>query len=104
MAKNMTEIEKMMKDLNCKADYISSHFIVSRIEKVEFQKIELCGTTFMYCGIKMDNGFTVVGKPSACMNPENWRDAIGEKVSFENSFEEIYRLEAYRSMSERHAK
>ncbi|EGQ8157904.1 hypothetical protein GUA36_11065 [Vibrio parahaemolyticus] len=33
------------------------------------------------------------------MDPENWRDQIGRQVSFNNTFEEIYKLEAYRKMS-----
>lgn len=93
-----TEIEEMMKELNCDAEYISSQSIRDKIEAVDFAKVNLCGRMFMYCGILMDNGFVVVGKPSACISPENWRDAIGRKVSFENTFDEIYQLEAYRSM------
>ena len=54
----------------------------------------------MYCGIKMDNGFVVVGKPATCIDPENWRDEIGRKVSYDNAFSEIWRLEAYRKLSE----
>lgn len=95
----MTDIEQMMKDLGCKAAYISSSHILEKIKDVEFKMIDLCGQKFMYCGILMDNGFTVVGSPATCMSPENWRDEIGKQVSFNNSFETIYKLEAYRTMS-----
>ena len=100
----MTEIEAMMRELGCKDAYISSEHILSKIQKVEFETVELCGTKFMYCGILMDNGFTIVGTPSACMSPENWREKIGKKVSFDNSFEEIYKLEAYRTMGSGYVK
>lgn len=93
-----TEIEQMMVDLGCTADHVSSNSIHERIEQVGFETIELCGTKLMFCGIKMRGGFVVVGKPAACISPENWRDEIGRKVSFENSFDEIYKLEAYRKM------
>ena len=93
-----TEIEQMMVDLGCKGSYISSEFIHSRIEAVDFQTIELAGNKFMYCGIRMKGGFVVTGHPAACIDPSNWRDEIGKKVSFENAFDEIYRLEAYRKM------
>ena len=61
--------------------------------------IETCGTKFMYCFILMTGGFVVKGKPAACIDPTNWRDEIGRKVSFDNAFEEIWALEAYRKMT-----
>ncbi len=94
-----TQIEQMMVDLECKGDYISSSFIHERIESVEFKTIELAGNKFMYCGIRMKGGFVVTGRPATCIDPANWRDEIGKKVSFENAFDEIYRLEAYRKMA-----
>ena len=54
----------------------------------------------MYCGIKMKGGFVVTGKPAACIDPDNWRDEIGEKVSFDNTFSEIWQLEAYLKMGQ----
>lgn len=93
-----TEIEQMMVDLNCKGDYISSAFIHERIEKVDFRTIVLAGAKLMFCGIRMKGGFVVVGEPSACIDPSNWREEIGMKVAFENSFDKIYALEAYRKM------
>lgn len=54
----------------------------------------------MYCGIRMKNGFVCVGKPATCIDPANWRDSIGQKISYDNAFDELWRLEAYRMMSE----
>lgn len=90
-----TDIEEMMQELGCKGEYISSKSIIDRIDTVEFKTIHLCGQRFMYCGIKMKGGFVVTGKPSVCIDPENWREEIGKKISYENAFNEIYRLEAY---------
>jgi len=92
----MTDIELMMQELGCKGDYISSKSITDRIESTEFSTVTLCDHMFMYCGIKMKGGFVVVGKPATCIDPENWREEIGQKISFENTFSEIYKLEAYR--------
>ena len=92
----MTDIELMMQELGCKGDYISSKSITDRIESTEFSTVTLCGHMFMYCGIKMEGGFVVVGKPSTCIDPVNWREEIVQKISFENTFSEIYKLEAYR--------
>jgi hypothetical protein len=100
MAQNHEEVAKMMEALGCTGEHISASGIQDRIEEIDYQTIELAGNKFMYCGIKLKGGFVVVGKPAACIDPDNWRDEIGQKVSFDNSFSEIWRLEAYRKMSE----
>ena len=100
MAKNHEEIAAMMEEMGCTGDHVTASGIQERIEDIDYQTIELAGNKFMYCGIKMKGGFVVVGKPAACMDPENWRDEIGKKVSFDNSFEEIWKLEAYRKMAQ----
>lgn len=89
------QIEAMMEELKCDGDYISCTHIIKRIDSVDFQTINLAGQKLMYCGIRMKGGFVVVGKPATCIDPSNWRDEIGKKISFENSFEEIFKLEAY---------
>ncbi|AVF60447.1 MULTISPECIES: Gp49 family protein [Vibrio] len=94
-----TEIQEMMEELGCTGKRVKPQDIVDRIEEIDFQTVTLAGNKFMYCGIKMKGGFVVVGKPATCIDPENWRDQIGRQVSFNNTFEEIYKLEAYRKMS-----
>jgi hypothetical protein len=101
MSRDIRAIEKMMEELGCTGDKISQKHILERIASVEYSTIELCGQKFMYCGIKMDNGFVVVGNPSVCIDPSNWRDEIGKNISFDNSFDEIFKLEAYRRMTEK---
>ncbi len=94
-----TEVQKMMEKLGCTGDHIKPQDIVERIEDIDFQTVTIAGNKFMYCGIKMKGGFVVVGKPTACIDPDNWRDEIGRKISFDNTFSDIYKLEAYRKMS-----
>lgn len=94
-----TDIQKMMESLGCTGDSVKPKDIVDRIECIEFETVAIAGNKFMYCGIRMQGGFVVVGKPATCIDPSNWRDEIGRKVSFDNSFDEIYKLEAYRKMS-----
>ncbi|HGS5586170.1 Gp49 family protein [Vibrio parahaemolyticus] len=94
-----TEIQEMMEELGCTGKRVKPQDIVDRIEEIDFQTVTLAGNKFMYCGIKMKGGFVVVGKPATCIDPEKWRDQIGRQVSFNNTFEEIYKLEAYRKMS-----
>ena len=102
--KPKTEIQEMMEALGCTGNRVKPQDIVDRIEGIDFETVNLCGTNFMFCGIAMktddpNHPFVVVGKPSTCIDPENWRDEIGQQVSFNNTFEEIYKLEAYRKMS-----
>lgn len=99
MAQNHEEVAKMMEELGCTGEHISASGIQDRIEGIDFQTITLAGNKFMYCGIKMTGGFVVTGKPAACIDPANWRDEIGRKISFDNTFSEIWRLEAYRKMA-----
>lgn len=100
MAHDHEEVTKMMKDLGCKAKAVSKELIDSRIELVDYQVVEIAGQQMMFCGIRLKGGFVVVGKPAVCISPENWRDEIGRKISFDNSFSEIWKLEAYRLTTE----
>lgn len=93
MAMNHTEVEQMMRDLGCDGDKITSALIESRIVDVDYETVVIAGQKLMYCGIRMDNGFVVVGKPATCIDPANWRDEIGRKISYDNAFSEIWRLE-----------
>lgn len=101
MAQDHTEVEKMIVDAGCNGDRITSDSINSRIKEIEYQIITLAGQKLMFCGIKMDNDFVVVGKPATCIDPANWRDEIGAKISYDNTFAEIWRLEAYRKLSDK---
>jgi hypothetical protein len=99
MAKNNDEIKALMEKLGCTGEHITKSGIDEKIEQVDFQTVVLAGNKFMYCGIKMKGGFVVTGKPAACIDPDNWRDEIGQKVSFDNAFDNIWQLEAYLKMS-----
>lgn len=101
MAKNCDEIAKMMDEQECTGVRITKELIESRITEVDYQIIVIAGQKMMYCGIRMDNGFVVVGKPATCIDPSNWRDEIGQKISYDNAFDELWKLEAYRFMSKK---
>lgn len=89
-----------MKDNDCTGRRVTKELIESHIQSVDYQDVVIAGQKFMFCGIKMDNGFVVIGKPATCIDPDNWRDEIAQKISYENSHDEIWKLEAYRMMSE----
>ncbi|MCJ2112952.1 Gp49 family protein [Methylobacterium sp. E-025] len=46
------------------------------------------------CIIEMVSGFTFVGK-SACVSPENYDQAAGERYSYDDAFRQIWAFEAY---------
>lgn len=96
---NANKVEEMMVKLGCDQKHISASHILAKIRQVEFKTIEALGKRFMYCFILMDNNFVAEGRPAAVISSGNWRDEIGQKVSFENAFDGLYQLEAYRYMS-----
>lgn len=56
-------------------------------------------TTVTICAITLKNGFTVVGE-SACIDPNNFDQTIGQKIAYENAFEKLWQLEGYRVKSQ----
>ena len=99
MSKDCEKIEEMMTELKCTADQVTKELIESRIDCVEYQSIVIAGQKLMFCGIRLDNGFVAVGKPATCIDPSNWRDEIGMKISYDNTFDDLWKLEAYRKLS-----
>ncbi|MGR5048140.1 Gp49 family protein [Photobacterium damselae] len=100
MPKKCDEVIKMMEEAGCTGKRVTKDLIESRIESVEYQTITIAGQQMMFCGIRMIGGFVAVGKPATCIDPSNWRDEIGQKISYDNTFEELWKLEAYRLMAE----
>ena len=99
MTSNPDKIKEMMDLLGCEGDRVTKESIESRIQEVDYQTVVIAGSKFMYCGIRMTGDFVVVGKPAACIDPSNWRDSIGQEISYDNTFSEIWKLEAYRKMA-----
>ena len=64
------------------AERVTKEYIESRIASTEFHRI---GETVTLCNITLDNGFSVRGE-SACVNPENYNQQIGEKIAYDNAF------------------
>lgn len=78
---------------------ITKKSIEALIEEVDYLKADLAGHTFIFCGIRMKNGFVAIGAPSTCFDPNQWKDVIGKEVAYNNSFEKLWQLEAYRRLS-----
>lgn len=70
---------------------ITEEKIKSKILSEEFHKM---GKKTTICLLTLHNGFEVVGV-SACVDPANYDQAIGEKIALENATEKIWELEGY---------
>ena len=71
---------------------ITMNSIMDRIEKVSYLVIP--ETTVTLCMITMINGFSVRGE-SACVDPAAFNKALGEKFSYEDAFDQLWKLEGY---------
>lgn len=70
------------------AERVTKEFMESRIANSEFHRI---GETVTICSITLDNGYSVRGE-SACVNPENYNQQIGEKIAYDNAFRQLWPL------------
>lgn len=71
------------------AERVTNEYMDSRIVDKTFTRIE--NGTLTICVIRLDNGFTVTGE-SACVNPENYKQEIGEKISYDNAYRRLWSL------------
>lgn len=62
--------------------------IEARIVKIEYLRI---GETVTVCNIVLDNGYSVRGE-SACVNPENYNEAIGNRYAHDSAFNKLWPL------------
>lgn len=63
--------------------------IRARIQKVDYHILP--GTTCTICNITLDNNFSVRGE-SACVDPANFNKEIGEKIAYDNAFNNLWPL------------
>lgn len=70
---------------------VTKESIEAKIKDVQYRKLT---HKLTHCLIIMENGFQVTGE-SACVDPKNYDQAIGEKCAYENAFEKIWMIEGY---------
>ena len=46
------------------------------------------------CVLELTSGYKVVGH-SSCLNPEDFNQEIGEKLSYDSAFDQLWELEVY---------
>ena len=65
---------------------LSKEFLESEIDKTEYNRL---GGTITHCTITTKSGFTFTGE-SACVDPNNFNQEIGEQVAYDNAFEKMW--------------
>lgn len=63
-----------------------------KTKKVEYYRVP--DTTTTLCFMHMHCGFLVIGK-SACVVPEMYNQALGEKYAYEDAVNKLWELEGY---------
>lgn len=60
-----------------------------RIASVDY--LVLPNTTVTICSITLDNGYSVRGE-SACVDPANFNEEIGQRYAYDNAFKKLWPL------------
>lgn len=80
---------------------LSPDLLKSHIAEVIYEDREVGGHRAITCHFKMDNGFVVHGtKPSTSVDPANFDVELGKELSYKNTFDQLWQLEAYRALVE----
>lgn len=75
---------------------LSIEILKDNIVDVAFVKhISHSGQVLRWAVLTTKNGFAVTGRPSASVSPENDNQEIGEKVAYDNAFNELWPLMGY---------
>lgn len=72
------------------APRVTADAITAKVGDVEYFR----SGVLTICIITMQTGFTFVGK-SACVSPENYDQAAGERYAYDDAFRQIWAFEAY---------
>lgn len=70
---------------------LTKEYLESIVKEKSFHKLT---DRLTVCVIKTVTGFELVGK-STCLDPANYSQEIGEKVSYEDAFNKLWELEGY---------
>jgi hypothetical protein len=86
----MTEEEEIEQLLaQSPAPRVTIDSMTARIADVTYTRLP--GGTMTICQITIDNGFVVIGE-SACVNPENYNQTIGEQIAYNNAYNKLWPL------------
>lgn len=87
---NDTELSEKL-DASPSQKRLTPDFLKSRVAKTEFHRLS---DTLTVAVVTAKNGFQLVGK-SACADPANYNQEIGERIAFDDAFNQLWALEGY---------
>jgi hypothetical protein len=70
---------------------VTKESIEAKIVNTKFTRLS---DKLTHCIITLANGFEITGE-SACVDPANYDQEIGERISYDNAFEKIWMVEGY---------
>ena len=70
------------------APRVTKEYMESRITEKTFTRFS---ETVTVCQITLDNGYSVRGE-SACVNPANYNQGIGERIAYDEAFNKLWPL------------
>ncbi len=71
---------------------ITREWIENKIRKVDY--LVMPGSTVTICSITLENGFSVRGE-SACVDPNEFNEALGQDYAYRDAYEKIWAFEGY---------
>ncbi len=71
------------------AERVTVESMQARISYTSFMRLP--NSTVTICNITLDNGFSVRGE-SACVNPANYNQSVGEKIAYDDAFNKPWPL------------
>lgn len=79
-----------------KAPRVTLEAVSNAVKHVEYVEHETTGEGLLrWAVLTMQNGFSVTGRPSAAVSRANDNKEMGEKIAFDNAFQEVWPLMGY---------
>lgn len=85
-------LEKELQERGLNAPRLSPTIIQEQILTSQYYVFP--GTTLTVCCLTLKNGYHVIGE-SAAASPENFDEAIGKRIAYDNARQKIWALEGY---------
>lgn len=82
----MTEVQETL------PNKVSLSDMMEKVKSTTYTLLPNGKTTI--CQMVLENGFSIEGQ-SACVDPKNYNQALGEKYAFENAIDKMWPLEGY---------
>lgn len=86
------QLEYEIQNKGLTAPRLTPSQIDSKIMDIRYHRVE--GTTTTLCSLVLENGFVVNGE-SASASLDNFDEALGKRIAFDNARDKIWLIEGY---------